>query len=83
MTTPRRLIKELTEKAVAQRLFGDNELILRKCHAEGTEIPDRLLPGRFIMRLPEDQRKILQDLKSDDIKDLLAGEVLISWREKV
>ena len=83
MTAPRRLIKELTEKAVAQRLFGDNDLILRKCHAEGTQIPDRLLPGRFIMKLPEDQREILRNLKSDDIKDLLAGEALISWRKKV
>lgn len=32
----------------------------------GREIPDRLLPGRFVMRLSPEQRGLLSELKSDD-----------------
>lgn len=82
MTSPRRLIIELAEKASWERLFSNNESYLRRCHYEGKVIPDELLPGRFIMKLPEEKRDILKNLKSDDIKDLIGGESELVWSKQ-
>ncbi len=45
----------------------------------GKDIPDHFLPGRFIAKLSAEKREILSRLKSDDIKDCLAGEAWLGW----
>ncbi len=73
--TPRQLMQELVEKAEFQRSHRRPE---RYMHL-GKDIPDEFLPGRFIAKLSPEKREILVQLKSDDIKDCLAGEALIGW----
>lgn len=40
---------------------------IRHCLQRGSEIPDRLLPGRRYMRLDEPTREALKNLKSDEL----------------
>jgi hypothetical protein len=40
---------------------------LTRCHYEGKEIPDDLLPGRVVMGLTPEQRAILSQLTSDEV----------------
>lgn len=44
-----------------------NHYQLEKLHAEGKEIPDHLLPGRFIFSLKAEDREILTKLTSDEV----------------
>ena len=45
----------------------NNHYKLQKLHAEGKEIPDSLLPGRYIFKLKPEDREILSKLTSDEV----------------
>lgn len=70
---PITILKDLAMKAwfAGSECIHDNPPCkkIQKCLKNNEPIPDELLPGRTIMALPEDERKLLQELKSDDIKD--------------
>ncbi len=47
--------------------YGSNkETIIAKYIREGKEIPDRYLPGRWIMQLSEEKREELKKLTSNE-----------------
>lgn len=75
--SPRRLLQELAERASLERTIFLPERYMDM----GKDIPEKFLPGRFLMKLSPEKREILSQLKSDDIKYDLAGEALCVWRQ--
>ena len=71
VNTKQELAQKLVQHAIARgRLIANTdkrrlEVALR----EGKPIPEICKPGRVIMGLSEDKRKLLKDLKSSDFKD--------------
>lgn len=63
--TPRRVISQLALDAELWPLLRSDSM------RRNGETPERYMPGRFVMRQPEEIREILKQLKSDDVADLL------------
>lgn len=40
---------------------------IQRCHREGTPLPDKHLPGRTIMNLSDEERKLLEGITGEDI----------------
>jgi hypothetical protein len=65
-------VRDLTPKKIVDRLAED--ATLKRCVWQGREREERIKrgymrPGQLIEKLPEDQRKILQSLKAEDLQD--------------
>lgn len=70
--SPKSLIEELSGRALAETVTGyPPELRIAHAIRDGKPIPDRCKPGAFIASLPQQDRDVLKELKSDDIKHSL------------
>lgn len=70
--TPARVMDELAGLAMLEPMVGacgSAQDAVARAHRRGEEpnIPERLLPGRFIMRLSAREREALSRLRSEDV----------------
>jgi hypothetical protein len=64
----RQLLEELISDATFDSQLGcPAYLNIQNCHREGRELPDHLLPGRTVMRLSPEKRKLLETITAEDI----------------
>jgi len=70
------MILEVFEKLLRLALSRSSFISSRRDDEEykklirlGRELPDDLLPGRLVMKLSSEERKVLSDLKALDIND--------------
>ncbi len=62
------LLGRLIERAVGDINTGSPaHYNIQRRHRDGTELPDNLLPGRTIMGLSEEDRKLLEGITAADI----------------
>lgn len=60
-----KLFEELSNQATCERnMSSSTETAIQRCIRLKQEIPDYLLPGRFISKLTMDKRHLLQKLTS-------------------
>lgn len=75
---PRQLIEDLAQKAMREALLcskipsSDVPRWIARQIKEGKTIPEYLKPGYIIKNLPPEVRETLSNLKSDDVKTMMA-----------
>lgn len=71
MMTPRSVFEKLVSIAITKGYMIGNPhaTAIRKAIERGEEIPDRLLPGRIVMSLSDEEREILRDLDASKTND--------------
>jgi hypothetical protein len=66
-----RIFEKLVNKALTRNIVGHPDYMkVEKALKNGEEIPDSCLPGRLLYSLTDEERKELEKLKSDDIKNI-------------
>ena len=58
--------------------YADKHAV-QECLRTGKPIPDRLLPGRFLDELDEEERNILKQLTSDEAADTRPDAIFDSF----
>lgn len=64
--TPKSLIERHAVAAACEPGTRSSRTTVAELVAAGKPVPDHMLPGRYIMRLPEDERWLLSQLKAED-----------------
>jgi len=65
MSKAMEIFRDITSRAMA---YSDQGRELEGLCARGESIPDRLLPGRFLIRLTAEERAELSTLKADETR---------------
>lgn len=73
--TKKDLVDKIINMAFTERVFSDSEVMIRRALREGRGFPRRLLPGKLIERLSDEERELLKTLTSEDFNNRVKGYV--------
>lgn len=74
---PQRLsvFKKLLDKVDGRLLCGSDKKHLERSLKTGNGIPDRYKPGKLLESLDAEERKLLSELTSDDLRSIRFDEI--------